>query len=131
MFPTFGPDVSGGVFDPTKLTTVAAMPATDLSAASGSGTGADFNGTTGTCFAVQSIGTINGPGGTIDGKIQHSDDNASWSDVSGGAFTQVSASNNLQTVTFTRTKRYLRYSYTIGGALPTIPTCCLIVAPNQ
>jgi hypothetical protein len=107
------------------------MLATDLSAASGNGSGADFNATTGTCFALQSVGTITGIGATLDGKLQHSDDNSSWTDVAGAAFPQVTSNNTLETVTFTRTKRYLRYSYTIGGPLPTMPTCCIIVAPNQ
>jgi hypothetical protein len=130
MFPTFGPDVSGVAFDPTKITAAAALQANAL-AASGASTGIDFGATSGTCYASQSVGTMTGSSPTLAAKIQQSADNSTWSDVSGAGFTQVSSNINLQTVTFTRTMRYLRYNYTVGGSLPSIPACCLIVAPNQ
>ena len=42
-------------------------------------------------------------------------------DVAGAAFTAVTASNNVQTITFERTKRYLRHFRTTTGTSPTFP----------
>lgn len=54
-------------------------------------------------------GTV-GAGGTVDAKIQESDDNATYTDVTSGAFTQVTAANDnaIQEKEYTGTKRYIR-----------------------
>jgi uncharacterized phiE125 gp8 family phage protein len=48
--------------------------------------------------------------GTVDAKIQESDDNATWTDWSGGAFTQVTTANDnaIQEKAYTGTKQYIR-----------------------
>ena len=52
----------------------------------------------------------NGATGTVDTKIQESDDNATWTDWTGGAFTQVTTSNDNTDYkkAYTGTKRYIR-----------------------
>jgi uncharacterized phiE125 gp8 family phage protein len=52
----------------------------------------------------------NGAGGTVDAKIQESDDNATYSDWTGGAFTQVTEANDnaIQEKAYTGTKQYIR-----------------------
>lgn len=62
----------------------------------------------GRCFAVQMVGTVGGTSPSLAGKIQESDDTSSWTDISGAAFTAVTASDNLQSISFDRTKRYVR-----------------------
>lgn len=54
-------------------------------------------------------GTV-GAGGTVDAKIQESDDNATWIDWTGGAFTQVTSANDnaVQEKAYTGTKAYIR-----------------------
>ncbi len=54
-------------------------------------------------------GTV-GASGTVDAKIQESDDNATWTDWTGGTFTQVTASNDnaIQEKAYTGTKAYIR-----------------------
>lgn len=54
-------------------------------------------------------GTV-GTDGTVDAKIQESDDNATWADWTGGAFTQVTALNDnaIQEKAYTGTKAYVR-----------------------
>ncbi|MEN6420312.1 MAG: hypothetical protein ABFD76_00065 [Smithella sp.] len=54
-------------------------------------------------------GTV-GAGGTVEAKIQESDDNTTWTDWTGGAFTQVTASNDnaIQEKAYTGTKAYIR-----------------------
>jgi uncharacterized phiE125 gp8 family phage protein len=56
-----------------------------------------------------SAGTV-GAGGTVDAKIQESDDNATYTDWTGGGFTQVTASNDnaIQEKAYTGTKQYIR-----------------------
>ena len=54
-------------------------------------------------------GTV-GTGGTVDAKIQESDDNTTWTDWTGGAFTQVTSANDnaIQEKAYTGTKAYIR-----------------------
>lgn len=54
-------------------------------------------------------GTV-GAGGTVDAKIQESNDNTTWTDWTGGAFTQVTAANGnaIQEKQYTGTKAYIR-----------------------
>lgn len=54
-------------------------------------------------------GTV-GAGGTVDAKIQESDDGTTWVDVTSGAFTQVTAANDnaVQEKAYTGAKRYIR-----------------------
>jgi uncharacterized phiE125 gp8 family phage protein len=60
----------------------------------------------------------NGATGTVDVKIQESDDNSTWSDWSGGAFTQVTTANDNATYekAYTGTKQYIRVVATIALA---------------
>jgi len=80
----------------------------------------------GRCFAIQAIGTVGGTSPSLTCKIQESSDNSTWTDVTGATFTAVTASNNLQTTVFDRTKRYLRHSRTISGTSPTFALAALI-----
>ncbi len=57
--------------------------------------------------AIQVIGAFTGT--SLDGKIQESNDNGNWSDAAGGAFTTVSASNNLQVIIYQSSALYNRY----------------------
>lgn len=52
----------------------------------------------------------NGAGATVDCKIQESDDSATWTDWTGGAFTQVTEANDtvIQEKEYTGSKRYIR-----------------------
>lgn len=59
-----------------------------------------------------------GAGGTVDAKIQDSDDGAAWADVTLGAFEQVTAANEnaVQEKAYTGTKRYIRVAANVLGA---------------
>ena len=87
--------------------------------ASGTGPSIDLLQADGRCFAVQHVGALGGTAPTVTGKIEESSDGSTWSDVSGATFTVVSASNNVQIISFDRTKRYVRYNYALGGTSPT------------
>jgi hypothetical protein len=91
------------------------------------GTGVDMINADSRCFAVQHVGAVSGTTPTLDGKIQESDTSGSgYTDVAGATFTQVTASTNLQVISFERTKRYLRYVGTIGGTSPSFALAALI-----
>lgn len=52
----------------------------------------------------------NGATGTVDVKIQESDDHSTWTDWTGGAFTQVTTANDnaIQKIAYTGEKQYIR-----------------------
>ena len=54
-------------------------------------------------------GTV-GAGGTVDAKIQESDDSSIWTDVTSGAYTQITAANDnaIQEKAYTGSKQYIR-----------------------
>jgi len=60
----------------------------------------------------------NGAGGTVDVKIQESDANITYTDWTGGAFTQVTVANDnaIQEKAYTGVKRYIRVVATVAGA---------------
>jgi hypothetical protein len=78
------------------------------------------------CFAVQQVGAVSGTAPTLDGKIQESSDNSTWTDIAGAVFSTVTASTNTQAITFDRTKRYVRYVGTIGGTSPSFALAVVI-----
>lgn len=68
--------------------------------------------------AIQIIGAVGGTTPSLTGNIQESTEGTSWTDVTGATFTSVISSNNVQTLTGTRTKRYLRHARTVTGTSP-------------
>ena len=90
------------------------------------GSAVDLLDADGPCFAVQVIGAVGGTSPSLTGKIQESSDNSTWTDVPGATFTAVTASNNVQTITFERTKRYVRHHRTVSGTSPTFILAALI-----
>lgn len=82
--------------------------------ASFNGTGVDLLQGDGRCFAIQHIGVMGAT--SWAGTIEESADNVTFTAITGAAFTLVTAASSLQIITFDRTKRYVRYVGTIGGA---------------
>jgi hypothetical protein len=79
----------------------------------------------GRCFAIQAIGTVGGTSPSLAGKIQESANGSSWTDISGATFTAVSATDNLQAISFDRTQRFVRYVATVGGTSPSFTIAVL------
>jgi len=67
---------------------------------------------------VNLVSGTNGAGGTVDVKLQESNDGSSWSDVSSGAFTQVTEANDnaIQEKAYTGSYTYIRAVATVAGA---------------
>lgn len=77
--------------------------------------------------AILVTGNAAGTNPTLDVYLQESTDGSNnWTSVTSGAFTQVTASNNVQVLAVKPTKRYLRSNGTTGGTNPVFETTCLI-----
>lgn len=65
---------------------------------------------------VYLVSGTNGTGATVDCKIQESDDNSTYTDWTGGAFTQVTTANDnaTQEKEYTGTKQYIRVVCTVA-----------------
>ncbi len=84
------------------------------------GSSLDMNNGTVYTAAVLALVNTAGTNPTLAVKIQESDDNVTFTDVVGGAFTTstlatTSATNVYQVIQFQRTKRYIQAYTTIGG----------------
>lgn len=96
-------------------------------------TGIDVSGYKGGVIVQQLVGTVSGTTPTLDGKLQYSADNSSWSDISGATFTQVTASDSFQKigVDLRQGAKYLRYVGTIAGTTPSFTMCVVLLAPKE
>lgn len=67
---------------------------------------------------VEVVSGANGTGGTVDIKIQESDDNITFTDWTDGAFTQITGANDnaVYTKAYTGTKQYIRVVSTVAIA---------------
>jgi hypothetical protein len=81
--------------------------------------------------AVLVVGTRTGTNPTVNFKMQESTDGTTWTDVSGGAFTQVTTSDQVQALAFKPTKRYVRETATVGGTNPVFPSTVTVLAPRR
>lgn len=100
------------LLEPTELTV------------SGSYTTVDCNTLPWTLQAVQMVSVFTDIT-SLAGKIEESTTGVgAWTDVSGGGFPLKTSDTEVDVITFTRTKRYIRYTYTIvpSGGSPTIVT---------
>lgn len=98
--------------------------------ASANGTGIDTQGYN-DAMVILEVGAVSGTSPTLDVKIQESDDNSTFTDVSGATFTQVTASNSsqvlrLSSLNVTRS-RYVRAVATIGGTSPSYDFSCEVL----
>lgn len=83
--------------------------------------------------AVQVVGGLAGTGTpTLTSKVQESTDGSSnWTDVTGGGFTAVTTTNNVQAIALKPTKRYVRTTGTVAGTNPVAEVTTLIYAPRR
>ena len=87
------------------------------------GTGIDVLAYEGVALVVLNASAGTGTTPTLDVKLQHSDDDSTYADVTGGAFTQVtdvagSAGVQVKKINVSDLKRYVRAIGTIAGTTP-------------
>lgn len=92
-------------------------------AATANGTGVDIKDYVGTMQLLLDSGAGAGTTPTLDVKIQDSDDNTAFADVTGKAFTQVTtvASRQQMVLDTNAVRRYIRAVSTLGGTTPSFP----------
>src|SRR5262245_37781784 len=117
--------MSTALHDVASAAFVAAGLYPDTKTSSPTGSAVDMVTADGPCFAVQQVGEFSAT--ALAGVIEESADGSTgWAAIDGAAFTAVTAQNNVQVITFTRTARYLRYVGTITGGSPSIEMAVLI-----
>ena len=104
--------MAAGVY-PTTISMSAQGPTVDLAAGDSS------------CFAIQEVGDAPGDG-TLDGRIEQSSNGSSWAAISGAAFAQLVAGNDIQVIRFQRTAKYVRWAATVAGSSPAFTVSVLI-----
>lgn len=107
---------SGTIADNVSSTQCIA-PGSQSIAASYSLTGTAVD-VTGYDVLVMLVSGTNGSTGTVDCKIQESDNNSTWTDWTGGAFTQITTANDNATYEkqYTGGKQYVRVACTVANA---------------
>lgn len=101
--------------------------------ASENGTGIDMQQYVGDVKVILSSSAGGGTSPTLDVKLQDSDDNSTFADISGATFTQVTATASTQAITLNidAAKRYIRAVTTIGGTSPTFDMALVAVGVKQ
>lgn len=97
--------------------------------ASADSDGVDISDYIGTLKIMNSINAVSGTTPTYNAKIQTSDDDSTYTDVTGAAFTEVTTTDGFQEVKVdTRAVgKYIRISETLAGTTPVYRRCVLVV----
>lgn len=100
----------------TKPEVLELLPPLSRTATAATPTGVDCQKFEGVAIVLLTT-TAGGSGATLDAKVQESDDNSTYTDVTGAVFTQVgnAASLQLLRIDMSKAKRYLRVPTTVGG----------------
>lgn len=105
-----------------SLTPISLVPARQRSGTgTTNGTGVDVSNLEGAAIAILDVTAESGTSPTLDVKLQECDtQGGTYTDVVGGAFTQVTTVSGLQklAVDITMTKKFLRAAGTAGGTSP-------------
>ena len=123
MYPA---DITG----PLTQTSVSAIAARTSTVTA---TGVDVRGYKGGLVVQQLVGVVSGTTPTLDGKLQQSSDNSTWSDISGATFTQVTATDSFQKigVDVRLTGGYIRYVGTIAGTTPSFTMGIVLLGQKE
>lgn len=121
------PSDINGPLTQTSVSAIAARTATVTA------TGIDISSYKGGIIVQQLVGVVSGTTPTLDGKLQSSPDNSTWSDISGATFTQVTATDNFQKIGIQvpAAARYLRYVGTIAGTTPSFTMGVVLLGQKE
>lgn len=121
----------------THLQTINLLPMQSV-IADANGTGVDVSQYVGSIAVVLSCKCTAGTSPTLDVKLQESDDDVTYTDISGGAFTQVTdagtsaATREKIVVNVDACKKYIRALKDIGGTgSPAFMTSCVGLGVQQ
>ena len=100
------------------------------SSAGAAGVSVDVSSNVGNVFsAFLIVGNVAGTTPTLNMKMQESTDGTTYTDITSGAFTQVTASSNVQMIPIEPTKRYVRCTGTTGGTNPVFEATVGVLYP--
>lgn len=105
--------------------------ALDTITVTGSGTGVDFTDTTASAGAQVFLQVTDFTGTNIDIKIQDSDDDISYADVTGLAFTSVTAAHSFERKATTNTTDIGRYMRYVASGVFSSATICVVAVRNS
>jgi len=116
------------MFDAKSSLKIAPSLAPAARTSSDDGAIVDLNQFVGVIAAFQHIGAVSGTNPVCASKLQHSDDGETFAD-SGFVFTNVTASDNQQTLAIDRRKikRYVMVVWTITGTSPSFTGAATII----
>jgi hypothetical protein len=115
------------------LTTIALKAAARITA-DNNGAGVDVSEFQGICKVHLNSSATEAADNTSAVKLQHSDDNATWSDVTGAAFAQVTnaaASMQEMTLNADNFKKYVRVVNDLGGTTPAVTAGVTLTGVKQ
>jgi len=109
--------ITSDINTPLTLTSVSGIAARTSTVTA---TGVDVSAYKGGLIVEQLVGVVSGTTPTLDGKLQSSPDNSTWTDISGATFTQVTATDSFQKIGIDvrQGAKYIRYVGTIAGTTP-------------
>jgi len=96
-------------------------------------TGIDISAYKGGLIVQQLVGVVSGTSPTLNGKLQSSPDNSTWTDISGATFTEVTASDSFQKigVNVRNAAKYIRYVGTIAGTTPSFTMGVVLLGEKE
>jgi hypothetical protein len=75
------------------------------------------------------VGNAGGTSPTLNMKMQESTDGTTYTDITSGAFTQVTTSNQKQMIPIQPTKQYVRCTGTVAGTSPVFEATVGVIYP--
>jgi len=96
-------------------------------------TGIDISEYKGGLIVQQLVGVVSGTSPTLNGKLQSSPDNSTWTDISGATFTQVTATDSIQKIGISvrDAAKYIRYVGTIAGTSPSFTMGVVLLGQKE
>ena len=123
--------MSTSVHDVPSAVAVAAAYSPTVETADAIGPAIDLVDADGPCFAIQIVGVV-AEGTTVAGQLEQSANASSgWTAISGGAFAAVTETEDVQTLRFTPTARYVRWVADISAGLDPSAVVAVIVGRQK
>ena len=122
--------MSASVSDFPHAVNVAAGFLPEVKTADATGDAIELEDTDGPYFAIQMIGAVDADT-VVTGQIQQSTDGTTWFSITGGAFTAVADSEDVQVIRITPTLRYVRWIATIAGGMSPSAAVAVVIGRQR
>jgi hypothetical protein len=121
------PSDLNGPLTQTSVSAIAARTSTVTA------TGIDISSYKGGLVVQQLVGVVSGTSPTLNGKLQSSPDNSTWTDIAGATFAQVTATDSFLKigVQVTAAAKFIRYVGTIAGTTPSFTMGVVLLGQKE